>query len=53
MPKLDLADFPPVSRTGYPPPFNREMAGRWQQRVGDHAGLAHLGANFVTLEPGA
>jgi len=53
MPKVDLGQIPASGTTGYPPPFNREMAGRWQQRIGEHAGLAHLGANFVTLEPGA
>lgn len=53
MPKVDLSQVPAKGTTSYPPPFNREMAGRWQQRIGDHAGLAHLGANYVTLEPGA
>ena len=53
MPKLDLADFQPVSRTGYPPPHNQVVAGRWQQRLAASLGLAHLGATRVTLEPGA
>ena len=53
MPKLNLADIPPVCRTGYPPPHNQAVAGRWQQRVGGALGLAHLGANRVTLKPGA
>jgi uncharacterized cupin superfamily protein len=53
MPKVDLSQVAASGTTGYPPPYNREMAGRWQQRIGDHAGLAHLGANYVTLKPGA
>lgn len=53
MPKVDLSQVPAKGTTGYPPPHDRQMAGRWQQRVGDHAGLKHLGANFCTLEPGA
>jgi len=53
MPKLDLTAVPPVCRTGYPQPFDAAMAGRWQQRFGAALGLTHLGANRVTLEPGA
>jgi len=53
MPKLDFDDFPPVCRTGYPPPHNQAVAGRWQQRFGAASGLTQLGANRVTLEPGA
>ena len=53
MPKVDLAAIPAKGTTGYPPPFDARMDGRWQQRVGDAAGLTHLGANFVTLKPGA
>ena len=53
MPKLDLAAFPPVCRTGYPPPYNEAVAGRWQRRFAKPVGLKKLGANHVTLEPGA
>lgn len=53
MPLLDLSAIEPVNRTGYPPPHDRAVAGRWQQRFGALAGFAHLGANMVTLEPGA
>jgi len=52
MPKLDLASITPVCRTGYPAPFDRQMAGRWQQRIGATLGLDHLGATLVTLKPG-
>ena len=53
MPKLDLADFPLVCRTGYPPPYSEAVAGRWQQRFAAKLGLAHLGATRVVLKPGA
>lgn len=53
MPKLDTDAIEAVCRTAYPPPHDREMAGRWQRRFGKAAGFAHLGANLVTLEPGA
>ena len=52
MPKLDLADIPSVCRTGYPPPFAAQMAGRWQQRIAATIGLAHLGPTRVVLKPG-
>jgi uncharacterized cupin superfamily protein len=53
MPKVDLDAIEPVSRTGYPPPYDQPVAGRWQQRIGPVARLSELGANRVTLEPGA
>ncbi len=52
MPKLDLASVPRVQRTGYPPPHDAVVKGRWQQRIRQHLGLAHLGATLVELEPG-
>ena len=53
MPKLDLAAVPAKGTTSYPPPHDRQMAGRWQKFIADHLGLKHLGANLCTLEPGA
>jgi uncharacterized cupin superfamily protein len=53
MPKIDLDAFPPVNRTGYPPPFDQEVQGRWQQRMGQATGLIDFGVNRVRLEPGA
>jgi uncharacterized cupin superfamily protein len=53
MPKIDLQSLEQTNRTGYPPPFNREVQGRWQRSVGAAAGLAELGARHVVLEPGA
>lgn len=53
MPKVDLDALEPTNRTGYPPPFNEPVAGRWQRKVGEAAGLTELGARHVVLEPGA
>jgi uncharacterized cupin superfamily protein len=53
MPKVDLEAIEQVNKTGYPPPFDEPLAGRWQKRVGDTAGLTELGARHVVLEPGA
>ena len=53
MPKLDLDAMIPVNTTGYPPPFNEPVQGRWQRRLGKAAGLTELGASHVTLKPGA
>lgn len=53
MPKLDLSAIIPVNRTAYPPPHDKAVDGRWQQRFGSLAGFTHLGANYVTLDPGA
>ena len=53
MPKIDLASLPQASTTTYPPPFDQPVAGRLQRRVGRASGLTELGANEVTLEPGA
>ena len=53
MPKVDLDALEPTNRTGYPPPFNEPVAGRWQRPIGQSAGLSELGARHVVLEPGA
>ena len=53
MPKIDLRSLEPTNRTGYPPPFNKPVEGRWQRKVGEAAGLTALGARHVVLEPGA
>ena len=53
MPKLDLDAMIPVNTTGYPPPFNEPVQGRWHRRLGNAAGLTELGASHVTLKPGA
>jgi uncharacterized cupin superfamily protein len=53
MPKIDLESIEPVSRTGYPPPFDKEVAGRWYRRLAPAAGLTDFGVSHVVLKPGA
>jgi len=53
MPRIDLDSLEPTNRTGYPPPFNEPVAGRWQKKVAEAAGLTELGARHVVLAPGA
>ena len=53
MPKIDLEAIEQVSRTGYPPPFNEEVRGRWYRRLAPATGLTDFGASHVVLKPGA
>jgi uncharacterized cupin superfamily protein len=53
MPKVDLESIEKVQRTGYPPPHDEQVRGRWAQRLAPAFGLADFGANVTTLEPGA
>jgi uncharacterized cupin superfamily protein len=53
MPKLDLDSVEPKNATGYPPPFDEPVAGRWWKRLAPLGGLTHMGASHVTLDPGA
>jgi uncharacterized cupin superfamily protein len=53
MPKIDLEAIPQANRTGYPPPYDREVQGRWVRRLASPAGLTALGASHVVLKPGA
>jgi uncharacterized cupin superfamily protein len=53
MPKLDLEAIEQTNRTGYPPPFDREVAGRWYRRLAPAGGLTQFGASHVVLKPGA
>ena len=53
MPKIDIAKLPVDSRTNYPEPFNRAVAGRSRKRLGNAAGLDQFGVNLTTLKPGA
>ncbi|MEL7690465.1 cupin domain-containing protein [Citromicrobium bathyomarinum] len=53
MPKLDLDAIPQTNATGYPPPFDAEVQGRWYRRLAPVAGLTRMGASHVTLKPGA
>lgn len=53
MPKVDVARLEQTNVTNYPAPFDQPVAGRWQRRIGDAAGLTQLGARHVVMEPGA
>ena len=53
MPKLDLNAIPATNATGYPPPFDAAVRGRWYKRLGPAGGLTEFGASHVRLEPGA
>ena len=53
MPKVDLAAIDQINRTGYPPPFDQPVGGRWQRRLATAFGLTDFGVSEVTLQPGA
>ncbi len=53
MPKIDLDALTANNATGYPPPHDEAVQGRWKKRIGPAAGLARLGATHVALKPGA
>jgi uncharacterized cupin superfamily protein len=53
MPKVDLATIEKVQKTGYPPPHDEQVRGRWAQRLAPVFTLTDFGANVTTLEPGA
>jgi len=53
MPKVDLESIEQVNRTGYPPPFDREVAGRWYRRLAPATGLTDFAASHVVLKSGS
>jgi uncharacterized cupin superfamily protein len=53
MPKIEIARLPIETRTGYPPPYDKVVAGRSRKRLGNAAGLDQFGVNLTTLKPGA
>ena len=53
MPKIDVTTLPFVARGGYPPPYDKLVAGRSRKRLGDEAGLTQFGVNLAMLVPGA
>jgi uncharacterized cupin superfamily protein len=53
MPKIDIEKIEQSNSTGYPPPFDEAVAGRWHRRLAPVAGLTRLGASHVVLKPGA
>ncbi len=53
MPVIDIDALEPRAGSNYPPPLDREVAGRSSIRLGDAGGLTQFGANLVILAPGA
>lgn len=53
MPKIDLDAIAQTNRTGYPPPYDEQVQGRWVRRLAAPAGLSVMGASHVVLKPGA
>ena len=53
MPRIDIAALPADTRTGYPSPYDRVVAGRRRKRLGNAVGLDQFGVNLTTLRPGA
>ena len=53
MPKVDLEQIEQVNRTGYPSPFDKDVAGRWYRRLAPATGLTDFGVSHVVLKPGA
>lgn len=53
MPRVDLETIEATNRTGYPPPYDAAVAGRFYRRIGDLGGLVDFGVSHVVLKPGA
>jgi uncharacterized cupin superfamily protein len=53
MPKIALDTIPQTNATGYPPPFDEPVQGRWYRRLAPVLGLTEMGASHVVLKPGA
>jgi len=52
MPKLDLEAIEQVNRTGYPPPHDAAVQGRWYRRLAPPSGLTDFAVSHVVLKPG-
>lgn len=52
MPKIDLDAVEQLNTTGYPPPFDRDVKGRWVRRLSKATSLTEFGVSQVTLKPG-
>jgi uncharacterized cupin superfamily protein len=53
MKKIDAANLPVQSGSGYPSPLDQPCAGRQRTRLGDAAGLTQFGVNLLRLPAGA
>ena len=52
MPKIDIAAVPERKGSGYPAPFDAQLADRVRQRLGSAGGLKDFGVNLMRLPPG-
>ena len=52
MPKVELDAIKETNRTGYPAPFDADVAGRWYRRLARATKIKDFGASLVRLEPG-
>jgi uncharacterized cupin superfamily protein len=52
MPKLNIEAIPQSNATGYPPPIDAAVSGRWWRRLAPVGGLTEMGASHVVLKPG-
>ncbi len=53
MPKINIDTIEQSNATGYPPPFDAPVAGRYWRRLAPLSGLKMIGASHVVLKPGA
>lgn len=53
MPKIDIDSVEQSGRTGYPPPYDADVAGRSNRKIGLAAGLTEIGVTQCVLQPGA
>ena len=53
MPKIHLTAIEQTNRTGYPAPFDADVAGRFGRRLAPATGLTDFGVSHVVLKPGA
>lgn len=53
MPKLDPEAIEATNRTGYPPPFDEPVHGRWYRRLAPAGGITQFGVSQVVLKPGS
>ena len=49
---FDPLALPESNATSYPEPYRGANQGRWNRRLGDHAGLANYGVNLTRIVPG-
>ena len=53
MPKVVLDNIEQINSTGYPPPFDEAVRGRFHRRLSPATGLTDFGVSHVVLKPGA